>query len=151
MIEVAEKRIAIIASGSMPIIREIENFYGEVNEKIQENRDEYNTKKLPQLLSILRRYDKDSIEYEIYAEQIRDDRIQQKKFIEQQLARVNERQNLVLQSFLSSRDKILEQTGQITKQLTEGYLKHTENLLEGQKTLAALPNADLKQLMSPKT
>ena len=151
MTEIAQKRIEIIASCSLPLIKDIENFYGEVNDKIQANRDEYNTKKFPQLLSILRQYDKDSLEYEIYAEQIRDDRIQQKKFIEQQLSRVSERQNLVLKDFLSSKGKIIEQTEQITKQLTEGYLKHTENLLEGQKKLAALPSSDLKQLMPPKT
>ena len=59
------------------------------------------------------------------------------------MLRVSERQNIVLQSFLSTKEKILEQTGQITQQIAEGYLKRPENLLEEQKLL---PISDFKQL-----
>lgn len=143
MLEVAKKRIAIIEEGSLPLIKDIENFYNEVGEKISANSDEYNTKKLPQLLKILGQYDRNSPEHEIYSAQIRADMERQGKFIEQQMTRVSERQNLVLQSFLSSKEKIIEQTGQITKQIAESYLKRPENLLEGQKLL---PTSDVKQL-----
>lgn len=148
MLEVAKKRIAIIEEGSLPIIREIENFYSEVGEKISAHSDEYNTKKLPQLLEILRQYDKDSPEHEIYSAQIRADMERQGKFIERQMDMVSERQNLVLQSFLSSKEKIIEQTGQITQKIAESYLKRpNENFLpQGQESLRALPNADVKQL-----
>ena len=145
MLDVAKKRIAIIEEGSLPIIREIENFYDEVGNKISANNDEYNTKKLPQLLGILRQYETDSPEHEIFSAQIRADMERQGKFIEQQMARVSERQNLVLQSFLSTKEKIIEQTGQITQNIAEGYLKRqVENLLpQGQ---ASLPNTEIKQL-----
>ncbi len=140
MLDVAKKRIAIIEEGSLPIVREIENFYNEVGEKIQSNSDEYNTKKLPQLLNILRQYDKDSPEHEIYSAQILRDMDRQGKFIERQMDMVSERQNLVLQSFLSSKEKIIEQTGQITQQIAEKYLPQC------QTSQTALPSADLKQL-----
>lgn len=149
MLDIAKKRIAIIEEGSLPIIRDIENFYNEVGEKIQANGDEYNTKKLPQLLAILRQYEIGAPEHEIFSSQIRSDMERQGKFIEQQMAQVSERQNLVLQSFLSSKEKIIEQTGQITQQIAEGYLKRSENLLpQGQSTLKTLPNAEIKQLSS---
>ena len=140
MLDVAKKRIAIIEEGSLPIIREIENFYNEVGEKISAHGDEYNTKKLPQLLNILRQYDKDSPEHEIYSAQIRADMERQGRFIERQMDMVSERQNLVLKSFLSSKEKIIEQTGQITQQIAEKYLS------QGQTSQTALPKADLKQL-----
>ena len=148
--ELAEKRIMIIEKCSLPVIREIETFYNEVGEKISANNDEYNTKKLPQLLQILRQYEKGSPEHEIFFAQINEDRARQGKFIEQQMIRVSERQNIVLQSFLSTKEKILEQTGQITQQIAEGYLKRpNENLLpQGQATLQALPSAETKQLPS---
>ena len=148
MLDIAKKRIAIIEEGSLPIIREIENFYSEVGEKISAHSDEYNTKKLPQLLEILRQYDKDSPEHEIYSAQIRADMERQGKFIERQMDMVSERQNLVLQSFLSSKEKIIEQTGQITQKIAESYLKRpNENFLpQGQESLRAFPNADIKQL-----
>ena len=140
MLDVAKKRIAIIEEGSLPIVREIEKFYDEVGEKISAHSDEYNTKKLPQLLKILGQYEKDSPEHEIFSAQIRADMERQGKFIEEQMARVSERQNLVLQSFLSSKEKILEQTGQLTQSIAEKYLP------QGQATLQALPPANLKQL-----
>ena len=148
MLDVAKKRISIIEEGSLPIIREIENFYDEVGEKISAHSDEYNTKKLPQLLEILRQYDKNSPEHEIYSAQIRADMERQGKFIERQMDMVSERQNLVLQSFLSSKEKIIEQTGQITQKIAESYLKRqNENFLsQGQESLRTLPNADVKQL-----
>ena len=148
MLDVAKKRIAIIEEGSLPIIREIENFYDEVGNKISANNDEYNTKKLPQLLKILEQYEENSPAHKIYSAQIMADMERQGKFIEQQMARVSERQNLVLQSFLSTKEKIIEQTGQITQNIAEGYLKRqVENFLpQGQASLKALPNAEIKQL-----
>ena len=142
MLDVAKKRIAIIEEGSLPIIREIENFYSEVGEKISAHSDEYNTKKLPQLLEILRQYDKDSPENEIYSAQIRADMERQGKFIERQMDMVSERQNLVLQSFLSSKEKIIEHTGQITQNIAEKIL------LQGQASWKALPHSAFKQLPS---
>lgn len=146
--ELAEKRIQIIEKCSLPIVREIESFYDEVGDKISAANDEYNTKKLPQLLAILRQYEAGTPEHEIFSAQINEDRARQGKFIEQQMMRVSERQNIVLQSFLSTKEKILEQTGQITQQIAEGWLKRpNENLLpQGSASLPALPNAETKQL-----
>ena len=123
MLDVAKKRIEIIEAGSMPIIREIEKFYNEIGDRIQASSDDYNMKKLPQLLEMLGHYEKGSAQYEIYMSQINDDRARQNKFVIEQMEKISERQNLVLQSFLSSKDKIIEQTGQITQSIAEGYLK----------------------------
>ena len=139
MLDVAQKRIAIIEEGSLPIVREIENFYNEVAEKISAANDEYNTKKLPQLLKILSQYEKGSPEHEIFFAQINDDRSRQGKFIERQMELVSERQNLVLKSFLSSKEKIIEQTGRLAQNIVAGYLP------QGQ-ALQALPNPQIKQL-----
>ena len=143
MLDIAAKRIAIIEKGSLPIVREIENFYDEVGKKISANNDEYNTKKLPQLLSILEQYKEGSPAHKIYSAQIMADMERQGKFIDQQMARISERQNLVLQSFLSSKEKIINQTGQITQGIAERLLP------QGQAaSLKALPKMDVKQLPS---
>ena len=123
MLDVAKKRIAIIEEGSMPIIRDIENFYSEVEEHISQNVEDYNTKKLPQLLDMLGKYEQGTPPYEIYMAQINDDRARQNQFVIQQMDQVRERQNLVLNSFLATKEKIIEQTGQITQSVAEGYLK----------------------------
>ena len=142
MLDVAQKRIAIIEAGALPIVREIENFYAEVGDKITAASDEYNTKKLPQLLKLLGQYERGSTEHEIFTAQINDDRLRQGKFIEQQMINVSERQNLVLQSFLSSKEKILAQTNQIVQCLVAEV---AASLSQTQKA-QALPTADFKAL-----
>lgn len=123
MLEVAKNRIVIIEEGSLPMIREIEAFYEEVGNRIQAKGDEYTTKKLPQLLHLLQKYEKDSPEYEIFASQIKDDRERQNQFIMTQLQKIQERQELVTKNFLETKDKIIEQTGRITQTIAEEYLK----------------------------
>ncbi len=129
MLDVAKNRIAIIEECSLPIIHDIENFYSEVNARITANREEYNTKKFPQLLSMLEQYEEGTTAHKLYAKQIELDQIQQAKFIETQLQQVIERQNFVLQSFVSAKSQILEQTGQITKSIAESSLKKFEQAL----------------------
>lgn len=123
MLDVAKKRIAIIEEGSMPIIREIESFYAEIGDRIEATSDEYNTKKLPLLLEMLDKYEQGTPQHEIYMAQINDDRIRQNRFVIEQMEQVRERQNVVLNSFLATKEKIIEQTGQITQSVAEGYLK----------------------------
>ena len=151
MLDVAKKRITIIEEGSMPIIRDIENFYSEVEERISQNVEDYNTKKLPQLLDMLGKYEQGSPPYEIYMSQINDDRARQNQFVIKQMDQVRERQNIVLQSFISTKEKIIDQTGQITQRIAEGYLnKQIERLLPVRNYNGLLPEqqSDEKKLLA---
>lgn len=151
MLDVAKKRIAIIEEGSMPIIKDIENFYSEVEERIEKNVDDYNTKKLPQLLNMLERYEPGTPQHEIYLAQINDDRARQNQFILQQMDQVRARQKAVLDSFLSTKEKIIEQTGQITQSVAEGYLKNRiDNLLPTKSNDKLLPENQNHLLLAEK-
>jgi hypothetical protein len=113
--EVAEKRLQIIENGSMQIVKDIESFYDEIGEKIRSDNDKYNREKLPALLDILQKYEKDTPQYEIYYQQIQDDRKIQQQYFMKQLDAVLVRQNMVTDSFTSDKRILLEQTSQITK------------------------------------
>ena len=141
MLDIAEKKMVIIETCALPIIRDIETFYSEIAEKIQNNNDEYNTKKLPQLLEILGNYEEGTTSFKMYAAQINDDRIRQGKFIEDQLQQVSARQNYVLQSFLSSKEKIVDQTGKITRMIVDKSFKQLSN--------SPAENDSVKRLKSP--
>ena len=130
MLDVAQKRLMIIEEGSMPIVREIEAFYNEVGQRIEADNDDYNMKKLPQLLEILERYDEGTSQHRIYATQIGNDIERHNQFISQQLEQVLARQNMVMQSFLSSKERIIEQTGELTRAIA---LKSISRQLEGLK------------------
>lgn len=126
--EVAEKRLLIIEKGSLQIIKDIEDFYDELGTKIQEDNDRYNTEKLPELLSILEKYEEDSISHKIYMKRIEEDMALQAKHYTQQIEAVSQRQSQIIDGFLHSKDRILEQTGQITAEILEAIQNQTLSL-----------------------
>ena len=66
--------------------------------------------------------------------QINDDLARQNNFVMQQLEQIQQRQNTVLNSFLNTKEKIIEQTGQLTQNIVEGYLSKSQaNLPPGNK------------------
>ena len=147
MTELAEKRMEIIEKCSLPIVREIEDFYDEIGNKISAEDNEYNTKKLPALLDMLEQFKEGTPRYKFYMKRIEDNMEEHHQFILGEMKSVRERQNIVLQGFIASRETILVQTGQITQQIAAGYLKQQENLLpQGQTSPIALPASETKQL-----
>ena len=123
--EVAEKRLLIIEKGSLQVIKDIENFYDELGTKIQEDDDRYNTEKLPQLLSILEKYEEGSASHKIYMKRIEEDMALQAKHYTQQMEAIARRQSQIIEGFLQSKGKILEQTGQITAGILETIQNQT--------------------------
>lgn len=138
--EVAEKRLQIIEKGSIQIIKDIENFYEEIGDKIQADNDKYNIEKLPALLEILQQYEPGSPAHEIYSQQIRDDIKMQQQHYLKQLESISERQSMVISGFISSKEKIIEQTGQITQGMLDSVQTQVLQLNTNTQTTAALPN-----------
>lgn len=123
--EMAEKRLLIIEKGSLQIIKDIENFYDELGAKIQEDNDRYNTEKLPQLLSILEKYEEGTPAHSLYVKRIEEDMALQAKHFTMQLDAVSKRQSQIIDGFLTSKERIIEQTGQITAGMIESIQKQT--------------------------
>lgn len=160
--EVAERRLQIIEKGSLQIVKEIEAFYDEVGDKIQLENDEYNTKKLPALLEILGKYEQGSPEHQIYMQRIQDDCQRQQQYYLKQIDNVYSRQSQVIAGFISSKEKIIEQTGQVTHEMLEAvqnnilHLNTSANFsanmqLESQNSTKALPDSKQELLMLDKS
>ena len=154
--EVAEKRLEIIEKGSLQLIKEIEAFYDEVGNKIQAENDEYNTKKLPALLEALAKYKPGSPEHQIYMQRIQDDCQQQQQYYFKQIEAVHNRQMQVIEGFISSKEKVVEQTGQITHDMLDAVQKNVLHLnssanmkLDTLNSVAALPD-NKQELLLPK-
>lgn len=153
--EVAEKRLNIIEKGSLQIIKEIEGFYDELGTKITSDNERYNTEKLPQLLSILERYEVGTPAHKLYTKQIEMDMASQLKHYEIQLDAISKRQTQIIDGFLASKERIIEQTGQITSGMIEILQQQTialnnsiENDGGSQKTLAAQSTLALAEAKS---
>lgn len=112
--EVAEKRLLIIEKGSLQVIKDIEKFYDELGTKIQNDDDNYNTVKLPELLSILEKYEEGTPAHSLYMKRIEEDMAMQSKYVMQKLDALSQRQTQIIDGFLASKERIIEQTGQIT-------------------------------------
>lgn len=117
--EVAEKRLAIIENGSLQIIKEIEGFYDELGDKIKADDDVYNTDKLPNLLSLLEKYEIGTPSHDLYRKRIEDDMMLQAKHYTMQVDAISKRQSQIIAGILQSKDRIVEQTGQITAKILE--------------------------------
>ena len=147
--EVAEKRLQIIEKGSIQIIKEIETFYDEIGNKIQADNDKYNLEKLPALLEILQQYEPGTPQHEIYFQQIQDDRKIQQQHYMKQIEAVSERQSMVISGFISSKEKIIEQTGQITQGMLDSVQAQVLQLGTDAQTAATLPNKSEDTLALP--
>ena len=139
--EVAEKRLLIIEQGSLQVIKDIEGFYSELGDKIQADDDAYNTEKLPQLLSILSQYDEGTPAHRLYAKRIEADMALQAQHYTRQLDAIAARQSQIIQGFLTGKDRIIEQTGQITAELLQAAQHHTMVLGSAAKEAAAVTPA----------
>lgn len=147
--EVAEKRLQIIEKGSIQIIKEIEGFYEEIGDKIQADNEKYNSEKLPAMLDILNRYEAGTPQHELYFQQIQDDRkIQQQHYLKQ-IEAVSQRQSMVMSGFISSKEKIIEQTGQLTQGMLDSIEAQVLQLNTNAKDIAGLPDKKADALALP--
>lgn len=132
--EVAQKRIEIIEKGSLQVVREIEDFYLELKGKITEDNQIYSEEKLPKLLEILEKYDENSPSYKLYFKRVEDDMDAQLRSFNKQIDGIAERQSKIIDSFLSSKEKMIYQTAMITNGLIDKMLASNVNIAELEAT-----------------
>lgn len=121
--EVAEKRLAIIEKGSIQLVKEMEDFYNQLGEEIEEDNYRYTAEKLPKLLSILEQYEEGSPSHQLYSKRIEQDMELQVKHYAERIESISKRQEQMMLGFQQSKDRILEQTGQMTMGMLEAVQK----------------------------
>lgn len=126
--QITKNRIEIIERASLLIVKDIENMYKELNDRIVADYDKYKTEKLPNLLSILEKYPEGTSAHKLYLEQIQDDKKAQLECYHMQLEALKNRQQQIINSFINSRDKILEQTGNLTQNIITNLIKNNLSL-----------------------
>ena len=117
--EITAKRLEIIEKGSISIVKEIEGFYKELENQIDQDDYKYSAEKMPKLLELLNQYEEGSTAYKLYAKRIQDDMQKQLEHYSLQIESVRKRQDQVMESFLKSKDTILEQTNNMTQVLID--------------------------------
>ncbi|WML26294.1 lecithin retinol acyltransferase family protein [Neobacillus sp. OS1-33] len=133
--ELAEKRLTLIQSGSMQIVKEMETFYEELSDRVKSDNDKYSIDKFPMLLSLLDQYEAGTPAHELYLKRIQDDMALQVKHYNLQIESITKRQDQMVNSLLQDKETILQQTGQIAAGILENISKNYKGqfALEGQK------------------
>lgn len=126
--QITKNRIEIIERASLPIVKDIENMYKELSDRIVADNYKYNTEKLPNLLSILEKYPEGTTAHKLYSQQIQNDMNAQIKHNDMQLKSLAIRQQQIKSSFFNSKDKILEQTGNLTQNIITNLIKDNLSL-----------------------
>ena len=90
---------------------------------INQINNRYNTDKLPELLAILEKYETGTPAHSLYMKRIEEDIAMQSKHVTQQLDAILHRQTQIIDGFLASKERIIEQTGQITTGILETIQK----------------------------
>lgn len=128
--DIAQKRLLILEKGSLSVIHDVEVMYDQLNEKINRDNDIYNTEKLPKLLDILAKYEKDSPGYALYQKRIDDDTVLHMEHISLQFKTIRERQNRIVDSILADKDKLIDQANSITLEMLTHLNQQIINLEE---------------------
>lgn len=128
MNQVAQQRLEFIEHGSLHLVKEMEDFYQSLGDKIKEDNDKYNCEKLPQLLALLAQYEEGTPQHTLYMKRIEQDMASQMAHHMSQLEQVGERQKAVQASFLEHKNNISSQTTEITKNILENLMAQSTHL-----------------------
>lgn len=147
--EVAQKRLEIIEAGSNPIKQEIEQIYAEFRHKIEEDNDLYMKEKAPNLLEMLNKYPENSTTHKMYAKLIDKDMSNHMEQYNIQIKNLEERQKMVLDSFLKGKEQIIAQTATLMQSMLENLSQKAQ--LTSADISRQLPDfAQTKQLQTDK-
>jgi len=103
---IAEQRFKLIETAHFDAIKQIEGYYKDLKNEINQDAEVSIKEKLPALLQILQQFEKGSTEHEIYADDIKQHRSLHFKFIADRVAQLHIRQNQVVQSCITGKEQI---------------------------------------------
>jgi len=129
--KIAQERLLLIENGHFEVVEKIENLYLELEKEIRKDHDNFNITYLPQMLDILNRFEPGSESAKLYSKSI-DKQIELNgSFFSKKLEALHQRQKLMVESAIASKQQILEQSSQIVldrMKFLEEQLKHQQTI-----------------------
>lgn len=119
--QLAEDSFKIIEHSSLEIVKEIERFYNDLEQKIKKDDIDYYKNKLPKLHEQLEKIGDDSPLYDVFIKGIDEDMSSHIKRHNELILKVDERREKLIESHIKSKDKMIESTTRITEKLTSKY------------------------------
>jgi len=117
--QIAQDRLTLIENGHLEVVKNIEELYMGLEKEIREDSTSFNLDELPKMLDLLNRFDKDSSSHKLYAKSIDKQIDMNMEFFAKKLTALHDRQRMMVESSIKSKDLILEQSSQIVAQRME--------------------------------
>lgn len=112
----AEQQFAAMEQANLTIVKEINTYYGQIEQQINLDKQEFNMVHLPQMLNLLEKYSPGSAAYELYHKNVDQQIASEVNFVKDQIERVRNQQQKLLDSAIEQKDKLYEQTHALVEQ-----------------------------------
>ena len=133
--EIAQERLMLIENGHFEVVEKIEKLYLGLEQEIRNDNDEFNMSQLPKMLEMLGKFEAGSPSAKLYEKSI-DKQIELNiSFFEKKLSALHERQRMMVESAIKSKDLVLEQSSQIVLD----RMKFLDKQLDHQQNMAQIP------------
>ena len=133
--EIAQERLMLIENGHFEVVEKIEKLYLGLEQEIRNDNDKFNMSQLPKMLEMLNKFEKGSPSAELYQKSI-DKQIELNiSFFEKKFSAFHERQRMMVESAIKSKDLVLEQSSQIVLD----RMKFLDKQLEHQQNMPQIP------------
>ena len=135
--QIAQERLMLIENGHFEVVERIEKLYLGLEKEIRTDNDGFNIEQLPKMLEMLSKFEEGSSSARLYEKSI-DKQIElNSDFFMKKLNALHERQKLMVESSIKSKEQVLEQSAQIVLD----RMKFLDKQLEYQKNMQLPSNA----------
>ena len=139
--QIAQERLLLIENGHFEVVKKIENLYLGLEKEIRKDNENFNMEKLPQMLEMLSKFEVGSSSAKLYEKSV-DKQIELNiTFFEKKLGALHERQKIMVESAVKSKEQVLEQSSQIVLD----RMKFLDKQLEYQQNMQFVPNSSEAQ------
>lgn len=138
----AQQRLTLLENGHFEIVKNIESFYHEFERELQKDNHNFQLEKLPAMFDILNKFPENSTAHKMYSNSIDKQIDLNINFVADKLKGLTQRQQLLIESSVASKQLVLEHSSQIVSD----RMKFLEKQLEHRKTLALNAPEHLKAI-----
>ena len=134
--QIAQERLILIENGHFAVVEKIEHLYMGLEKEIREDNDSFNMDQLPKMLEMLSKFEEGSTSAKLYEKSV-DKQIELNgDFFMKKLNALHERQKIMVESSIKSKELVLEQSSQIVLD----RMKFLDKQLEHQHAMQLIPN-----------
>jgi len=145
--QIAQERLLLIENGHFEVVEKVEKLYMGLESEIREDSTSFNLDELPKMLAMLEKFPKDSASAKLYEKSIDKQIDMNMSFFAQKLSALHERQKIMVESTIKSKELVLVQSAQM---VLDRMAFLDKQLSHQQQVMLASPHAAIASESQPK-